>query len=70
MTIRFAVFLRSKGVAKGDVIHLLLGNSHLTFGACFGAWILGAVPSSGNCNVDHETVAGQVGIKSINHTAS
>ncbi len=57
---RFAVFFSSVGMKKGDVVHLLLGNHNMVFSSCFGAWILGAVPSSGEVTMESSAIADQV----------
>ena len=57
---RFAATFAEAGVKKGDVIHMLLGNSKNFFSACFGTWILGAILSSGEVGQEAKAIADQV----------
>ncbi len=58
--LRFAATFAEVGVKKGDVIHMLLGNSKHFFSACFGTWILGAILSSGEVGQEAKAIADQV----------
>jgi hypothetical protein len=57
---RFATYFKQHGFKAGDTIHLVVGNYNLCYSACFGAWILGGIPSVGDINLEAAAIARQV----------
>ncbi len=55
------------GVRRGDVVHFLVGNHNHLYPACFGVWILGAVLSLGDVNLEAKTVARQLKDAKVGH---
>jgi hypothetical protein len=48
------------GLKKGQCIHIVVGNHHYSYLSVFAAWHLGAFTSTGDTELDEDTIAGQV----------
>ena len=57
---RFSILLGDLGLKPEDTIHLVTGNSNMTYPISFGAWALGAIVSLGDINLEPQGVAHQL----------
>ena len=61
MAKRMAVFLKQRlGLSHGESVHLCVGNHNMTHPTALGTWILGAVASVGDLNLEVRGVASQL----------
>ena len=57
---RLAVVFANLGLRYGECIHIIAGNHNYTFLAIFAAWYIGAYCSTGDVELDSDTIGGQV----------
>jgi len=57
---RLAVILNEMGLKKGDIVHAIIGNHNATFSLAFAIWILGAILSTGDINLEAKAIGLQV----------
>ena len=64
---KVAFTLQSLGLAKHDVLHLIVGNHIHTLAVILGVWIIGGVCSLTDVSTDAKTIEHQVSLLKIVH---
>ena len=59
-TKKISIVFQKLGLKQGECIHILVGNHHYSYLSTFAAWYLGAYSSTGDVELDEDTVAGQL----------
>ena len=64
---KVAFTLQSLGMAKNDMVHLILGNHIHTLAVILGVWIIGGICSLTDVSTDAKTIEYQVSIQKYVH---
>ena len=64
---KIAFSLQSLGLAKHDVVHLILGNNINTLAVILGVWIIGGICSLTDVSTDAKTIEHQVSLLKYVH---